>query len=169
MALSLNTCIKGYCADLSAGVHHVFNTNLAAGFSILECQKEFIQRYRRKHHDPHALPMFTSSCPGSADLHPNNFPSSLYGSYCTWWQSSSVFVSFRCSFLRLLKVHGVQIPAVCWIQGESEIATGALQGKDRTCSFHHSLYCRWSARVKDRLSLSLLPHSPSLYHQMLYT
>ncbi|TNN04215.1 hypothetical protein fugu_001244 [Takifugu bimaculatus] len=46
------------------GVHYVFDTNLASGFSILECQKEFIQRYRRKHHDSHALPMFTSSCPG---------------------------------------------------------------------------------------------------------
>lgn len=47
-----------------AGVHFVFDTTLAAGFSILETQKEFIQRYRRRHHDSHALPMFTSSCPG---------------------------------------------------------------------------------------------------------
>ncbi|CAG02577.1 unnamed protein product, partial [Tetraodon nigroviridis] len=46
------------------GVHYVFDTSLAAGFSILECQKEFVQRYRRKHHDSQALPMFTSSCPG---------------------------------------------------------------------------------------------------------
>uniref|UniRef100_A0A8D3BR77 Nuclear prelamin A recognition factor n=1 Tax=Scophthalmus maximus TaxID=52904 RepID=A0A8D3BR77_SCOMX len=48
----------------SLGVKYVFDTTLAAGFSILESQKEFIQRYRRRHHDPHALPMFTSSCPG---------------------------------------------------------------------------------------------------------
>ncbi|XP_068162283.1 nuclear prelamin A recognition factor isoform X4 [Antennarius striatus] len=48
----------------SLGVQYVFDTTLAAGFSILESQKEFIQRYRRKHHDSHALPMFTSSCPG---------------------------------------------------------------------------------------------------------
>lgn len=47
-----------------AGVQYVFDTTLAAGFSILESQKEFIQRYRRRHHDSHALPMFTSSCPG---------------------------------------------------------------------------------------------------------
>nr|XP_046232552.1 nuclear prelamin A recognition factor isoform X2 [Scatophagus argus] len=48
----------------SLGVQYVFDTTLAAGFSILESQKEFIQRYRRRHHDSHALPMFTSSCPG---------------------------------------------------------------------------------------------------------
>uniref|UniRef100_A0A1A7WA62 Nuclear prelamin A recognition factor n=1 Tax=Iconisemion striatum TaxID=60296 RepID=A0A1A7WA62_9TELE len=46
------------------GVNFVFDTTLAAGFSILETQKEFIQRYRRRHHDSHAVPMFTSSCPG---------------------------------------------------------------------------------------------------------
>ncbi|KAG9350364.1 hypothetical protein JZ751_026719 [Albula glossodonta] len=49
----------------SLGVHHVFDTTLAAGFSILESQREFVQRYRRRHHDSHALPMFTSSCPGN--------------------------------------------------------------------------------------------------------
>ncbi|KAM7371197.1 hypothetical protein PAMP_010688 [Pampus punctatissimus] len=48
----------------SLGVQYVFDTTLAAGFSILETQKEFIQRYRGRHHDSHALPMFTSSCPG---------------------------------------------------------------------------------------------------------
>lgn len=48
----------------SLGVKYVFDTTLAAGFSILESQKEFIQRYRRRNQDPHALPMFTSSCPG---------------------------------------------------------------------------------------------------------
>lgn len=48
----------------SLGVKYVFDTTLAAGFSILESQKEFIQRYRRRHRDSHALPMFTSACPG---------------------------------------------------------------------------------------------------------
>nr|XP_061807896.1 nuclear prelamin A recognition factor-like isoform X1 [Nerophis lumbriciformis] len=53
------------CAFLkSLGVQFVFDTTLAAGFSIIESQKEFIQRYRRRHHDSNALPMFTSSCPG---------------------------------------------------------------------------------------------------------
>lgn len=48
----------------SVGVKHVFDTTLAASFSVLESQKEFVQRYRRRHHDTHAVPMFTSSCPG---------------------------------------------------------------------------------------------------------
>ncbi|XP_049420235.1 nuclear prelamin A recognition factor [Epinephelus fuscoguttatus] len=48
----------------SLGVQYVFDTTVAAGFSILESQKEFIQRFRRRHHDSHAMPMFTSSCPG---------------------------------------------------------------------------------------------------------
>ncbi|TNN48344.1 Nuclear prelamin A recognition factor [Liparis tanakae] len=48
----------------SLGVQYVFDTTLAAGFSILESQKEFVQRFRRRHHDSTALPMFTSSCPG---------------------------------------------------------------------------------------------------------
>ncbi|KAM4623276.1 nuclear prelamin A recognition factor isoform 2-T2 [Polymixia lowei] len=52
----------GYLKSL--GVQYVFDTTLAAGFSILESQREFVQRYRRRHHDSHALPMFTSSCPG---------------------------------------------------------------------------------------------------------
>ncbi|TRY88606.1 hypothetical protein DNTS_017166 [Danionella cerebrum] len=48
----------------TVGAHYVFDTTIAASFSILESQKEFIQRYRRKHHDSNAMPMFTSSCPG---------------------------------------------------------------------------------------------------------
>ncbi|XP_076024043.1 nuclear prelamin A recognition factor [Genypterus blacodes] len=48
----------------SLGVSFVLDSTLAAGFSIVESQREFIQRYRRRNHDPHALPMFTSSCPG---------------------------------------------------------------------------------------------------------
>lgn len=76
--------------DFSAGVHYVFDTSLAAGFSILECQKEFVQRYRRKHHDSHALPMFTSSCPGKAELLPTGITSPSL-------PFSSVFTSFLCS------------------------------------------------------------------------
>uniref|UniRef100_A0A673AQS2 Iron hydrogenase small subunit domain-containing protein n=1 Tax=Sphaeramia orbicularis TaxID=375764 RepID=A0A673AQS2_9TELE len=52
------------CFLKSLGVHYVFDTTLAAGFSILESQKEFILRYHRRNHDSHALPMFTSCCPG---------------------------------------------------------------------------------------------------------
>ncbi|XP_029953619.1 nuclear prelamin A recognition factor isoform X2 [Salarias fasciatus] len=54
--------LSGFLKTL--GVKFVFDTTLAAGFSILESQKEFIQRYRRRNQDAHALPMFTSSCPG---------------------------------------------------------------------------------------------------------
>ncbi|XP_069373304.1 nuclear prelamin A recognition factor isoform X1 [Paralichthys olivaceus] len=63
--VDINEAAHKLCGFLkSLGVKYVFDTTLAAGFSILESQKEFIQRYRRRHHDAHALPMFTSSCPG---------------------------------------------------------------------------------------------------------
>ncbi|XP_039990454.1 nuclear prelamin A recognition factor isoform X1 [Xiphias gladius] len=63
--LDISEATRKLCGFLkSLGVQYVFDTTLAAGFSILESQKEFIQRYRRRHHDSHALPMFTSSCPG---------------------------------------------------------------------------------------------------------
>lgn len=137
--------------DFSAGVHYVFDTNLASGFSILECQKEFIQRYRRKHHDSHALPMFTSSCPGNIDHRPTGMPSPSSHSR-SWWQFSSVFLLL---LLRLKNVHTVHFHAVCWIHGEVEIAAGALPRKDITCSFHHSLYWRWRAVSEEFLSLSI--------------
>ncbi|XP_008313068.1 nuclear prelamin A recognition factor [Cynoglossus semilaevis] len=63
--LDIHEAAQKLCGFLKTlGVHYVFDTTLAAGFSILESQKEFIQRYRRRNHDPNALPMFTSSCPG---------------------------------------------------------------------------------------------------------
>ncbi|MED6244645.1 hypothetical protein ATANTOWER_019416, partial [Ataeniobius toweri] len=63
--LDITEAAHKLCSFLkSLGVKFVFDTTVAAGFSILETQKEFIQRYRRRHHDSHALPMFTSSCPG---------------------------------------------------------------------------------------------------------
>uniref|UniRef100_A0A8C9L7C4 Nuclear prelamin A recognition factor n=1 Tax=Pavo cristatus TaxID=9049 RepID=A0A8C9L7C4_PAVCR len=46
------------------GVHYVFDTTIAADFSILESQKEFVQRYQRRNQEEHALPMFASACPG---------------------------------------------------------------------------------------------------------
>ncbi|XP_018954945.2 nuclear prelamin A recognition factor-like [Cyprinus carpio] len=56
---------KKLCGFLkSVGVHYVFDTTVAASFSILESQREFVQRFRRKLHDSNAMPMFTSSCPG---------------------------------------------------------------------------------------------------------
>ncbi|XP_041672480.1 nuclear prelamin A recognition factor [Cheilinus undulatus] len=63
--MEISEAAQKLCSFLkSLGVQYVFDTTLAAGFSILESQKEFIQRYRRRHHDSNALPMFTSSCPG---------------------------------------------------------------------------------------------------------
>lgn len=63
--LDITEAAHKLCSFLKTqGVKFVFDTTVAAGFSILETQKEFIQRYRRRHHDSHALPMFTSSCPG---------------------------------------------------------------------------------------------------------
>lgn len=46
------------------GVHYVFDTTIAADFSILESQREFVQRYQRRNQEEHALPMFASACPG---------------------------------------------------------------------------------------------------------
>lgn len=46
------------------GVHFVFDTTTARDFSILECQREFIQRYKSKDTQPGSLPMLSSACPG---------------------------------------------------------------------------------------------------------
>ena len=46
------------------GVHYVFDTTIAADFSILESQKEFVRRFRQHNEEEPALPMLTSACPG---------------------------------------------------------------------------------------------------------
>ncbi|XP_029014947.1 cytosolic Fe-S cluster assembly factor narfl [Betta splendens] len=46
------------------GVHHVFDTSFSRSFSLLENQREFIERFQRKERDKKALPMLTSACPG---------------------------------------------------------------------------------------------------------
>lgn len=54
------------------GVHYVFDTTIAADFSILESQREFVQRYQRRNQEEHALPMFASACPGEIwFIHPS--------------------------------------------------------------------------------------------------
>ncbi|XP_060108284.1 nuclear prelamin A recognition factor [Heteronotia binoei] len=68
-AAKFNTCVteaaKRLCGFLrNLGVHYVFDTTIAADFSILESQKEFVQRYHRQNQEEHALPMFASACPG---------------------------------------------------------------------------------------------------------
>ncbi|XP_075025960.1 nuclear prelamin A recognition factor isoform X2 [Calonectris borealis] len=63
--LSVNDAAKRLCGFLkSLGVHYVFDTTIAADFSILESQREFVQRYQRRNQEEHALPMFASACPG---------------------------------------------------------------------------------------------------------
>lgn len=47
-----------------AGVHYVFDTTIAADFSILESQKEFVRRYHQHSEEQRELPMLTSACPG---------------------------------------------------------------------------------------------------------
>lgn len=140
-----------------AGVQYVFDTTLAAGFSILESQKEFIQRYRRRHHDPHALPMFTSSCPGKTAFSSTMYssPSSLFlfpscqTDFLASWTtlSPNICLNFHIFFclchlllLRLSAVQTVHLHAVCWIVGdgacfEVEIAVVCWWGKIESCSF----------------------------------
>ncbi|TRY84689.1 hypothetical protein DNTS_003914, partial [Danionella cerebrum] len=48
----------------SLGVHHVFDTSFSRSFSLIESQKEFLQRFSRKETDKKALPMLASACPG---------------------------------------------------------------------------------------------------------
>lgn len=50
---------------IAAGVHHVFDTSFSRTFSLLESQREFIERFQRKDQDNKALPMLTSACPGN--------------------------------------------------------------------------------------------------------
>ncbi|KAK9978332.1 hypothetical protein ABG768_020087 [Culter alburnus] len=46
------------------GVHHVFDTSFSRSFSLLESQREFLERFSRKEVDKKALPMLASACPG---------------------------------------------------------------------------------------------------------
>uniref|UniRef100_A0A8C4EY22 Nuclear prelamin A recognition factor-like n=1 Tax=Dicentrarchus labrax TaxID=13489 RepID=A0A8C4EY22_DICLA len=46
------------------GVHHVFDTSFSRTFSLLESQREFVDRFQKKEQDSKCLPMLTSACPG---------------------------------------------------------------------------------------------------------
>ncbi|XP_054851546.1 cytosolic iron-sulfur assembly component 3 [Eublepharis macularius] len=46
------------------GVHFVFDTTLSRNFSLLESQREFVRRFRRRAEDERALPMLAAACPG---------------------------------------------------------------------------------------------------------
>lgn len=53
--------MDGFCFT---GVHYVFDTSFSRTFSLLESQREFVERFQRKGQDSKALPMLTSACPG---------------------------------------------------------------------------------------------------------
>lgn len=144
-----------------AGVQYVFDTTLAAGFSILESQKEFIQRYRRRHHDSHALPMFTSSCPGkpSSLLCLPHTPPTLYCCFFfssffqtptpLYWFGSVIIIcagvclSFKISlFCKSPGSFLSEFLCVCWTWGFRGADSRELLGKDRELFLHHSLYQR---------------------------
>ncbi|XP_068605743.1 cytosolic Fe-S cluster assembly factor narfl [Brachionichthys hirsutus] len=48
----------------SLGVHHVIDTSFSRTFSLLESQREFVERFQRKEQESNVLPMMTSACPG---------------------------------------------------------------------------------------------------------
>ncbi|XP_051572866.1 cytosolic Fe-S cluster assembly factor narfl-like isoform X4 [Myxocyprinus asiaticus] len=58
VALRLTSFLK------NLGVHHVFETGFSRSFSLLESQREFLERFNRKDVDKKALPMLASACPG---------------------------------------------------------------------------------------------------------
>nr|XP_056722286.1 cytosolic iron-sulfur assembly component 3 [Euleptes europaea] len=46
------------------GVHFVFDTTFSRNFSLLESQREFVRRFRRRAEEERALPMLAAACPG---------------------------------------------------------------------------------------------------------
>lgn len=62
LTLTNETTLK--IAVFVAGVHHVFDTTFTRTFSLLESQREFVERFQRKEQDNKSLPMMTSACPG---------------------------------------------------------------------------------------------------------
>ncbi|KAM7068169.1 nuclear prelamin A recognition factor [Molossus nigricans] len=64
-SLSVPDASRRLCGFLkSLGVHYVFDMTIAADFSILESQKEFVRRYHQHSEEEPTLPMLTSACPG---------------------------------------------------------------------------------------------------------
>ncbi|XP_037666628.1 nuclear prelamin A recognition factor isoform X2 [Choloepus didactylus] len=64
-SLGVTDASRRLCGFLkSLGVHYVFDMTIAADFSILESQREFVRRYRQHREEGRALPMLTSACPG---------------------------------------------------------------------------------------------------------
>ncbi|XP_038066334.1 cytosolic Fe-S cluster assembly factor narfl-like [Patiria miniata] len=53
--------LTGFLKEL--GVHHVFDETFARDFSLLQSQKEFVDRFRRRE-EKGTVPMLASACPG---------------------------------------------------------------------------------------------------------
>ncbi|XP_013928609.1 PREDICTED: nuclear prelamin A recognition factor-like [Thamnophis sirtalis] len=82
--LSVTEAARRLCGFLkSLGVHYVFDTAIAADFSLLESQKEFVQRYRQQNQEEHVLPMFSSACPGWIQYAKRVLPSMVIPHICT--------------------------------------------------------------------------------------
>ncbi|XP_064414796.1 cytosolic Fe-S cluster assembly factor narfl [Latimeria chalumnae] len=69
VAAKFNLSIEETARRLTAffknlGVHYVFDTTFSRNFSLLESQREFVQRFQRQTEDKQALPMLASACPG---------------------------------------------------------------------------------------------------------
>ncbi|XP_056661706.1 cytosolic iron-sulfur assembly component 3 isoform X4 [Monodelphis domestica] len=60
----LDTAKKLTAFFKNRGVHYVFDTTFSRNFSLLESQREFVQRFRRRTESKQALPMLASACPG---------------------------------------------------------------------------------------------------------
>ncbi|XP_061455106.1 cytosolic iron-sulfur assembly component 3 [Rhineura floridana] len=60
----LDTARKLTAFFKSLGVHFVFDTTFSRNFSLLESQREFVQRFRRQKGDKKAFPMLAAACPG---------------------------------------------------------------------------------------------------------
>eukprot|EP00794_Sanderia_malayensis_P015037 gene15037-16590_t len=46
------------------GVHHVFDTTFSRDFSLIESQREFVQRFKESQTGQKTVPMLASACPG---------------------------------------------------------------------------------------------------------
>jgi iron only hydrogenase large subunit-like protein len=66
--LDLKTCAKKLCGFLKKyfNAEYVFDTTFSREFSLLESQKEFIEKYQKNQNDSNnfKLPILSSACPG---------------------------------------------------------------------------------------------------------
>lgn len=96
----------------SLGVHYVFDTTIAADFSLLESQKEFVQRYRQQNQEQHVLPMFSSACPGekSKSRHAVIYFSNL----CCNGRLVHSIVMETVDFLKCDSLNCFSVASMCW-------------------------------------------------------